>query len=451
MAKQSAFQRGSAWTAHALETRWPAAALILIGLILRLLWWGVHGESATTLTSEAANVARTLFATGSFADPYRAGQGPTAHLMPLSPMITAGVYKVFGFETSASHLVSTFWSLGLVFISFWFFYLTFERLRSPPLARLIALATLCIVPLNFSLEVLWFRTLEGALAVGLEAVLLFHIVKWDGVEPSWSRVIFLAALLALVFMVQPNIGVAAVLALAIFAWRNIPTRKWAATVLIAFTAVVLVFAPWVVRNQLTMHSPILLRDNLGLEMALGFHEKAATSSDQRQTYVDRLKEIHPSEEKGYAAMQQAGGEVVYAKLLKSETESWMMAHPIATLRIFGRHLREYFFPPLWYWTVFSDAGTGNYPKMLIISALSLLGIAGMVLGLVTRGQLFVYPVIFLVVSALPYGLVQPTLRYRYLIFALLIYFAADAVGRVFQILLIGGRKTQSTVRPVSIP
>jgi hypothetical protein len=427
-----------------LGSRRTLVMLLLAGLLIRLIWLAFSRSNWLSI-GESLNVARAIAETGIIADAFKPGQGPTAHVMPISPLIAGGIYRIFGFQTLPAEALLTLWSIGLVLTSFLFFDKVFEKLGSPLLARRAALVFLCLVPLNFSLEATWFRVWEGGLAVAIAAGFLWLVVNWDGQPVTWGRIVAASLILAVLAFVQPNFGLAAGVCALMFAIRNIPLARWPGTIAIAGLMAVLVFGPWAARNAAVMHSPILLRSNAGLEMALAFHPEAATTSDPRQTFFVRHQLIHPYENgPGFAAMLAAGGEVAYARGLGKETMAWMAANPVATVRLGARHLVEVIFPPEWYWTMFSRQGTGNLGKMLLHWLVSAFGIIGIVQAVMAADRRWRYPVIMATVSILPFVLVQPTLRYRYLIFALLVFFAAHAVVTLVQRLRATG-----SVRPVA--
>ena len=62
---------------------------------------------------EGINVAIALSRRGEFANPFREPTGPTAHVPPTFPFITAGIFRLFGYGYAAAagglvlHLTST--------------------------------------------------------------------------------------------------------------------------------------------------------------------------------------------------------------------------------------------------------------------------------------------------------------------------------------------------------
>src|SRR5476651_1525958 len=80
-----------------IPTRITVSLLLLVGIAERSLWNLIRpGIGAPKY--EAFNVAAALANGFGFADTFRAGQGPTAHLLPISPAIAGSLYAVFGIQ-----------------------------------------------------------------------------------------------------------------------------------------------------------------------------------------------------------------------------------------------------------------------------------------------------------------------------------------------------------------
>ncbi len=62
-------------------------AVVFLGCALRLVW-AMHGHLSPT-GGESDAIARALAEGRGFADAFGPGSGPTAHLMPLTPLPTA--------------------------------------------------------------------------------------------------------------------------------------------------------------------------------------------------------------------------------------------------------------------------------------------------------------------------------------------------------------------------
>ncbi len=140
---------------------------------------------------------------------------------------------------------------------------------------------------------------------------------------------------------------------------------------------------------------------------------------------------HPITPNGYAAMQAAGGEVAYNAVLARQTSAWISAHPEGTAILLARHIREYFIPPPWF---FSPFGTKDSPSAAIrcayLAVTVLLAIFGMPV-LIARNRQYVYVLAAAAILIMPYLLVQPILRYRYLIYTLSVFLAVDVVAALW--------------------
>lgn len=412
---------------------WVMLAFIVIGLALRLSWLAAARDDSIAF-GEATNVATTFSRTGEIADAFREGQGPTAHIMPVTAIIAGTVYKLFGAGTPASAGVLTTWSLLVTLGGYLLLFRAFGRLGTPLTARMLAFGFLAVVPLNMSLETIAFRVWEGGLAVFMGAFCLDQLLRLDAAENVSRRDIFGMGLLAAACLfVSPPIGVAAYFGGLLLMIRKTDRRRWPGVVGIVAVTAAIVLTPWLLRNMAVMDRPVLLRDNFGLELAQANHPAALTDADPRVVFRERHEAIHPygDHPEAYAAMQAAGGEAAYAEKLGAETKIWIRENPLGFIQLSFRHLGEMLFPPAWYWTMFGVASRGTYVKVALNWGVSLLALAGIVWGLRQVGTRYLYIAFFALLPLLPYMLVQPTLRYRYLIFSLFVFIAADFLARIW--------------------
>lgn len=407
--------------------------LIAIGAGLRLLWWWQNYPTLRLADlGEAHNAALSFARTGIIGDTFHVGQGASAHLLPLPSIIAGTVFRLFGLDSPASLHILMIWSLTLVFSSYFLMFKVFGELGSPLRARQAAFGVLCIVPLNFALETYWFGYWEGGLAAALSAGLLLLIIRLDQRENlGWSAVWVTALLTALVSFVSPAIGLAGYACGLMLMVRRLPKRRWVGAIAVVIVSFLVVFGPWTYRNYTTFGTPILLRDNLGLEMAQANYPGAATAADRQREALRRHNEIHPwARPENYAKMVTAGGEIAYSAKLGAETNRWIAEHPAEFLRLCGRHLVEFVFPPTWYWSQFGGSGEGVGRKIILHWAISLLGFLGVFYSALRLNDRYRYAIIMVVLPILPYIIVQPLRRYRYVFFTLLVYFACDFISRL---------------------
>lgn len=423
------------------DRRWvttTAAAIIASGVAWRY-WMLTRLPDTREKLGEAYNVARSFAEHGSFADSFHVGQGPTAHLMPVPTVIAGSVYRALGIFTPASNFALTTIALGFVITAFWLLFVAFREVGSPAAGRLLALALLCWTPVNVLIEVVWFRVWEGGIAVALAAGLLYLTLRIDRAERiGTGAIVGLSLLAAVTLFVSPPFGVAAYLCAAKLMTHRLPPRRWLATTGIAVAAMVAVLAPWTIRNAVVMGAPIVLRDNFGMEIAMANAPVLVGNPSADGGYTARHRAIHPyAGPEGYAAMVASGGEVAYFARLQRETIAWVVANPRDFIGLTLRHLRQILFPDVW---MFPDApALGPTPVRLALHwFVSAYGLVGIGFALVRLGRRYRYAAIMTLVPIVPYLIVQPTLRYRYLIFGLLTFFAFDVLSRLAARIILAG-------------
>ncbi len=420
------------WNHAPTLTRVLLVAAAIVGIALRLLW--LHHEPGNRVpVGEAENVAISIAHSGVFGDPFRIGQGPTAHLTPITPGLSGLVYRKFGVASPASNTILTAWSLSVVFASFTVLYLVFAQLGSPRVARVAALVTLFVFPLNFGLEVIWFRFWDSALVALLAGLVLLCVLDLDRRQIIRTRDICLFSLLAsLLFFMNPACGLAAYASAALLLVSREFPRRIAGFAVLGVAIQLAVLVPWTIRNILVMHEPIVSRDNAGLELALANYPRAVTDTNARVEHRRRWHEIHPfASPAAYERLVATGGEAEYSRRLGKEATSWIMSHPGDFLALSARHLAELMFPPDWYWSFNEDKPHKDVGlKRVANDVFSVLGVLGIVLGLVIDPRRYRYAALMTVLPVLAYSIFQPTLRYRYIVLGLLVFLSFDLVGRL---------------------
>ncbi|AQR72502.1 hypothetical protein [Sphingomonas sp. LM7] len=411
------------------ERRFLLLALIA-GLAIRLAWLhAVHGSITGFVgAGEATRAALALVRTGSFADAFYQGYGPTAHLLPVNPTIAAALMWLFGIDTPAANLALLAWSLVQVFGAILLLRCVFVRLGADPLTVRWGTALLLLVTPFVSQEVVDFRYWEGAMAVCLmclNLLLLLRVAERGGIT---ARTILIVAILgAATFFVSPPVGIAAYACWGIYALRRLTLARIAMLAAASGTALAVLLAPWALRNAEALGTPVLLRSNFGLEFALANHPAALSDAPREQVFADRLLEIHPYHSPAArAALREAGGEVPYARALGARTWSWIADNPTGFARLWLRHLGEFFFPRSWqmYFTGWEDMRDA---RAITISLIHLLGLAGLAFGIWRRRAGYGMLALTVGLVALPYALVQPVPRYSWLVHGVLAFLAVEAV------------------------
>lgn len=415
--------------------------MILAGVLLRVGWSLARPDSGAA--GEAFNVARAFAEGRGFADAYRPGQGPTAHLLPTSPLVAGLVYSALGIRSWSAELVLGAWSLLLVFGSFLLFFRAFGRLGVPRAIRIGCLAFLCLSPAYIAQEAVDFRVWEGGLAVALLALLFDRLTH---VEESGRagrlQVVTLSVGLALLCFVNPPLGLAGGVCALLLAWRRLNLAQTLLAAGISLAVITAIVAPWALRNEARLGELVLARSNMGLELAIGQHEAAWSNPDRGRAFSERLEEVHPAvSATAYAAMQAAGGEVSYSRQLSEQSWRWMQDNPTKAAQLMLRHVRQTVAPEPWQ---FGSFGSGRLLQVRSVFA-SLAGIAGLVglaVGLARRPALWMYPALLAVVTLIALSPFQPAPRYCYLLYALLVYSAGPAIEAGWR--LLKGRISQAS-------
>jgi hypothetical protein len=400
-----------------------ALILIALGALIRLAWLWKHGFDYAV--GEAANVAISIARNGTFADTFARGSGLSAHFTPSMTLVAGGVYALFGVRTVMSELVLAALSIGLSLASGYLWYRVVLALGAPRLAALVALALFCLLPMNFGLEVVAFRAWEGALAAAGAALCLLIALRLDRSDsPSWKAFTGLAIVCALTFFVNQAIGLAVYGAMGLLLLRRFPVRRWPAAIGIAALCLAATLAPWTTRNAAVFDRFIPLRSNLGLELSLANSPAATTGADEHERFLQRLRTIHPLEsDSAFQTMMRAGGEIAYADALGKEAKAWIVENPGKFVALCLHHLREFYFPPAWQWNIYTEGAQAVGLRQALVWGLSVLGLLGALLLPKVYGSRALYPAVFVLAPALPYLIVQPILRYRYLIFAPMLFCA----------------------------
>ena len=405
---------------------WPRLplALIAIGALWRL-FYAVFLHSGEAGGGEAFNAAKAFAETGTIGDTYQPGQGPSAHLLPIPTLIAGSIYRLFGVGSAPAELILAALATMLVLVTFWALYRTFEELDVPRAVRLGALSFLCLVPLNVQIETMALRVWDNGYATALSSLVLLGIVRAHRAErPSRTMVVALGLVAALLFFINPQMGLAAVCCGILLTVRRLPAADWWKVGAASALALAALVIPWTIRNERSLGEPILLRSNAGLQVAVGFHEGLNGPGSDREIFLKRYTSVHPRMSvAAYRRMQQVGGEAAYSRILGAEARQWIKNNPGTAAVAAGKHVLQILFPPPWFWERFSDPGAASKLKAAFAGLVSIFAIVGMAWA-IRRRRGFEYPLIMFAVPALTFAMVQPTLRYRYLLFALIVNFAA---------------------------
>ena len=411
-----------------LRLRVILLAALAIGLAERIGWGLIRRTPFAT--GEAPNVAIAIAEGRGFADAFVAGQGPTAHLLPIAPAIAGAVYALLGVRTLPAEMVLMAWSLTVTFAAYAFFAGAAARIGMARAAVVGGLVFLAIAPIYTTNEAFEFRVWEGGLGLALASALLWLLLRAEaGRQMRWFG-LWRAALPALAFFVNPPVGLAAFTSWALFAWRHRRRDGLLRPAIATLLVLMALIGPWTLRNQIVMGHPIALRDDLGMELAIANFPGAVRPANPDAMLYGRLVAIQPYIHPiAYAALLRAGGEVGYSQQLGRETMTWIRAHPGDFVTITARHLREMVLPPTW---IYMTSHGKNLPifRAVLAEIVNILGLIGLAWGVLRRDVRYLYIAPYVVVPILCYLPFQPVIRYTWLIYPALAFLAADAVSRV---------------------
>lgn len=424
-------------------------ALIACGLLLRLLWLTiVHGAPFVALSAaEACDVAIAFAQTGTLADAYFPGQGPTAHLMPLNPAIAGWVMGWLGTATLASATVLTLWSVGQVFLAYLVLLSAFAHAGLERIALRGGAAILFLLPVFVPQEVIDFRYWEGGTALLLAAChLRWMMIAQRGAPPVMVGLLAVAFTGALLTFVAPPVGISVAVAWGWTAWRHLAIRSTMIVLAIGLTAFSAMSLAWAVRNEAAIGVALPSRSNLGVELAMANYPQALDATAPEDRFNARLFAVHPAASRRAQAAVRSYGERAYALALQRVTLTWMVRHPWAMTRLYVRHLVEFLAPQPWQFYFTGWQGM-RAARSLIACTVSMLGLAGLIVGL-WRGQRAFAPVaLYVAALALQFAMFQPMPRYSFLIYPVLAWPAAWLVAQWRAGTIRHPRLPRTTIRP----
>jgi hypothetical protein len=409
-------------------------AMLIGGVVARLVA-EVRANTLAAYHTESYHVAVSLAATGRFADPFGYPipypSGPTAHMGMLTPLPSALVYWLFGGDSPYAEFILYCWAAFLVCLSIWLCWRLAVVLDAPRAARLAAVAVAALAPLQFRLEISENRNWEINLATVILLWILLKLAESDINVLRRRALVLIGASTGFLLILNSASGLGAILSAALFHKLRVPFRQWWIAPVFMLLVAGSLAGFWAQRNMRELGAPIFLRDNLGLELALSNYSGALHAADPNAAYFGRAKEIHPMLMVP-GELDAKGGEVAYYHALGQQVRDWIAAHPWAFLNLCGRRLIEFFLPPRWLWSIL----WGSPALVHLIGLRQLIVWAAALGGLVTlfvmasRQRPYAYILVAVLGCSLPFIVVQPLLRYRYMISTLLIFCALDGAFRL---------------------
>ncbi|HEY6338693.1 MAG TPA: glycosyltransferase family 39 protein [Candidatus Sulfotelmatobacter sp.] len=247
--------------------------MILAGLAIRLIVVGFLYPERTDpfrdhwrFGGEAGRIARSIARGEGFSNPLFGQTGPTAWLAPVFPYLLAGIFKLFGIYTKTSALValaldSLFSALTCIPVFF------IARRQFGEKAALWAGWAWAFFPygIYFSADFIW----ATALTTLLMSLVFLSALRLESSSRIRDWILF-GALSGFGALTDPVVlSVAPFLGAWMWYRRYKQKARWFLPGVAAVLAVVIVTAPWMIRNYRIFHKVVPFRSCLGLEVYFG--------------------------------------------------------------------------------------------------------------------------------------------------------------------------------------
>jgi 4-amino-4-deoxy-L-arabinose transferase-like glycosyltransferase len=280
--------------------------MVLAGLLIRLIVVGFLYPERTDpardhwrFGGEAGRIARSIALGEGFSNPLFGQTGPTAWLSPVFPYLLAGIFKVFGIYSKTSALVAL--SLDSLFSALTCIpVFLIARMHFGEKTALWAGWAWAFFPygIYFSADFIW----ATALTTLLMSLVFLAALRLESSSRISDWVLF-GALSGFGALTDPVVlSVAPFLGAWMWYRRYQQKRRWLAPAIAAVLAVVLVTAPWMVRNYRIFHKIVPFRSCLGLEVYFG---------NNQDTWHWGPPGYHPSDNEEEWKQYQRLGEIAY--------------------------------------------------------------------------------------------------------------------------------------------
>ncbi len=354
---------------------------------------------------ELGTLAQSLVAGRGLSSPFGGSTGPTALLAPGYPALIALFFRIFGsFTFSAAIAVMTTQVLFSVITVLLMMQIA-QSCFGARTANLAGMFWALSLPLLWMPTIFWETCLSTLLLVGVISLAL-------RCEQRPGRLLWavMGAYCGAAALVNPALLPALLSVMGWTAWQTRKTLRYSP--LLGVLVLVLVFAPWPIRNARAFGAFIPLRSTVGFELWMG-NRPGATG------YLD--ESLFPLFNREERDQYVAKGEAAYMGDKSMLAKAYIRAHPAEFLRLSTiRFIR--------FWT-----GTGSKDGSVIFAVHAVLTTVLGAMGLrrlFTRGcgrvaVLFLLP---LILFPLPYYVTHAEFRYRLVVDPLLTMLAAYAVS-----------------------
>jgi hypothetical protein len=360
---------------------------------------------------EMGLVANSLLHGLGYSSPFGGSTGPTAFIAPGYPTFVAAIFLLFGTDTFASVLAITLIHIALSLLTIWLIMHIAATVFDSRSAVVAGAFWAISLPLLWIPCIFWETSFSQCALIGMVAFAL-HCRR----APSTIRWVILGASCAIAALINPALIFSL---LAVMGWLAYQTRHVSKTApILGLLTLLVVFAPWPIRNAYRFHAFIPLRSTVGFELWMGNRPGVDGRLDESVFLMYNRQELAK-----YLSM----GEVAYTRDKSEKAWSYIRANPTTFLDLSARR-----FVRFW-------SGTGNIDKTHIYETHALLttlfGFTGLILGYRRGFKSFaILMALPLLLFPMPYYITHAEFRYRLNIDPLLTVLAAYAVTQIYAVI-----------------
>jgi 4-amino-4-deoxy-L-arabinose transferase-like glycosyltransferase len=391
------------------EARPWTLAIVAVAVVTRLLilWFTIARFPHNWLYSrgiELGTLAQSLLTGQGLSSPFGGSTGPTALLAPGYPSVIALIFGIFGSFTFNAALAVMVMQLVFSVLTVMVIIYVARQSFGVRAANLAGAFWAVSLPLIWMPTIFWETCLSTLILVGMVAVALRCERR-----PSSLLWAAMGVYCGLAVLVNPALLLALLAILGWTAWQTRWTSRYAP--LFGLLVLLVIFAPWPIRNARVLHAFIPLRSTVGFELWIGNRPGATGYLDESQFPIFNKQELGD-----YIAK----GEVAYMRDKSALAKAYIGAHPGLFMRLSTIRFSRF-------WT---GTGTKDGSAIFVLHAMLTTSLGFVGLWRLFRAHrvrlaiLFLLPLIFF---PLPYYITHAEFRYRLVIDPLLTILAAYAI------------------------
>jgi hypothetical protein len=392
--------------------------LFLLSLVVRVAII-VHFRPYHDLARyELERTAISLVQTGVYGNPYALPTGPTAHVSPGYTLILAALFRLFGMGTTAE-IIKELLASAVTCIAIALLPALAARLSLDRRAGFFAGLIMALYPARPMVEIDGdWEAPYMALALMLIAALATSI--WRNRDVDFRRAAIHGLLWGICLLfVSALLPLFAAFVIFDAFWRRNELQRRVGYFALELAVAAACLAPWIIRNEMVLGSPIVTRTNTGIELRIS--NNASAVADQRVNALNGLFDrYHPLQSPAEAMKVRELGEVEYNRLAMQEAKAWIREHPQRFLGLTLGRIRLFWF----------YVDPTSRVKTAFLWACSAIGFAGLIVALVNKPMAGIILGTIALVYPIPNYLVHVGLRQSYPVEWLLLLLACSLFTRL---------------------